>query len=77
MEATLLKTIVENLVDNKEAVSVEKVIEDGKGVYQVKVDEKDMGKVIGKNGKMAFAIRKVVKEAGTSSQRNMKIKFVS
>ena len=53
----ILKTIIENLVDNKEAISIEKVEGDFKDVYKIKVDQSEMGKIIGKQGKIAQAIR--------------------
>ena len=43
----ILKTIIENLVENKEEVTIEKVQEDNKEIYKIKVNKEEMGKVIG------------------------------
>ena len=56
----LVEYLVKELVDNKEAVVIS---EEGETV-SVSVDKKDMGKVIGRGGKIAKAIRAIVKAAG-------------
>ena len=63
----LLITIVKGLVENPDAVSVtvDEVDERGIVVYHLHVAEEDMGRVIGKQGRIAKAIRTVVK-AGTT-----------
>lgn len=55
----LVKYIVDSLVDNKEAV----VITEENDIIKISVDKKDMGKIIGRQGKIAKAIRTVVKSA--------------
>ena len=60
----LIKYIVENLVENKDAISVTSVDESEKvTVVTVLVDKEDVGKVIGRNGKIANGIRTIVKSA--------------
>lgn len=63
----LLKTIACELVENKDAVSVSVDSENEEGVivYHLHVAENDMGRVIGKQGRIAKAIR-VVMRAGAS-----------
>lgn len=63
----LLKTIACELVENKDAVSVSVDPENEEGVivYHLHVAENDMGRVIGKQGRIAKAIR-VVMRAGAS-----------
>ena len=57
----ILKTIIENLVDEKDKVEISRV-DDEKGVLlKVKVADEDMGKVIGKQGRIAKAIRTIIK----------------
>ena len=57
----VLKTIIENLVENKEAVQITR-IDDERGILlKVKVADEDMGQVIGKQGRIAKAIRTVMK----------------
>ena len=70
----ILKTIITNLVDNKEAVQVTRV-DDEKGVLlKVKVTDEDMGKVIGKQGRIAKAIRTVIK--AITSKENKKVGII-
>lgn len=63
----LLITIVKGLVENPDAVSVtvDDVDERGIVVYHLHVAEEDMGRVIGKQGRIAKAIRTVVKAGAT------------
>ena len=53
----ILKTIIESLVDQKDQIQITRV-DDEKGVLlKVKVAESDMGKIIGRQGRIAKAIR--------------------
>jgi len=59
----LVLTIAKALVDSPDQVSVSTTEKDGETVVELKVAETDMGKVIGKQGRIAKAIRIVVKAA--------------
>ena len=61
----LLLAVARGLVEDKEAVqvTVDPMREDGTVVYHLKVAEADMGRVIGKQGRIAKAIRVVVRAA--------------
>ena len=61
----LIITIVKGLVDDKDAVSVtvDEPKEDGTVVYHLHVAPDDMGRVIGKQGRIAKAIRTIVRSA--------------
>ncbi len=72
----ILKTIIENLVDNKEAVSIEKEDGDFKDIYKIKVDKEEMGKVIGRQGKIAQAIRTIAKSLGAKDKKRVDVEFV-
>ncbi len=63
----LIISITKGLVNDKEAISVtvDEPTEDGTVVYHLHVAQEDMGCVIGKQGKIAKAIRTVVKSANT------------
>ena len=65
----LLITIVKGLVENPDAVSVtvDEVDDRGVVVYHLHVAEDDMGRVIGKQGRIAKAIRTVVRAAANRS----------
>lgn len=67
----LVKYIVTALVDNKELVSVS---EDG-DVILIKVAKDDMGKVIGKQGRIIRSIRSVVKAASIKQGRNCTVEI--
>jgi len=63
----LIAEIVKGLVDNKEGVSIVKdePNEEGVIVYHIRVAPEDMGRVIGKQGRIAKAIRTVVRSAAS------------
>jgi predicted RNA-binding protein YlqC (UPF0109 family) len=65
----ILKVIISNLVDNKEAVSIEKNEVDGREIYKVKVAQDEMGKIIGRQGKIAQSIRTIMKSLGSKMHR--------
>lgn len=59
----LVKYIVSSLVEDKEAVSVNSKEEENAVVIEVSVAPQDTGKIIGKNGKVAQAIRSILHSA--------------
>lgn len=68
----VLKTIIDTLVNNPEDVIIEEKVVDEKHVsYIVKLSKSDMGRVIGKQGKIATAIRTVMKSI--AGQENKKV----
>ncbi len=67
----LLHMIATELVDNKEMVSVSQIEEDDKIILQLKVAPEDMGKVIGKQGRIAKSIRTIIK--ATTSHEAKKV----
>ncbi|MCK2001859.1 KH domain-containing protein [[Brevibacterium] frigoritolerans] len=67
----LIETIVSALVDYPEKVIVTSKEESDRIVYILSVHKEDMGKVIGKQGRVAKAIRTVVYAAGSSQQKKI------
>ena len=69
----LLYAMVEELVEDKSAIeiSVDEPTEDGTVVYHLHVAAGDMGRVIGKQGRIAKAIRTVVKAASSKSSKKV------
>ena len=53
----LISYITVNLVDHPEDVTIQKADRQGREIYQVRVNSEDLGKVIGKGGQTARAIR--------------------
>ncbi len=71
----LLITIVKGLVENPDAVTVTVDEPDERGivVYHLHVAEDDMGRVIGKQGRIAKAIRTVVKAGATRTGERVQV----
>ena len=65
----LVEVIAKALVDNPDAVSVMEKEEGEETVLELTVDPSDMGKVIGKQGRIAKAIRSVVKAAASREDK--------
>ncbi len=67
----LLEFLVRALVEDPDAVRVEELEEDGDLVYEISVAEGDLGRVIGKGGRVANAIRTVAKAAAVRLDRRV------
>lgn len=61
----LLEYVARHLVDEPDEVRVEEVEEEGTLVLELRVAPDDMGKVIGKRGRIARALRQLVRAAGS------------
>ena len=72
----VLETIAKSLVDFPEAVSVNEVAGEDSTVLELRVSESDMGKVIGKQGRIAKAIRTVVKAAASRENKHVVVEIV-
>jgi uncharacterized protein len=73
----LLEYLAEGLVDEPEGVSVEQFEEDdGTIVLELCVADADYGKVIGRGGRTAHALRTVVKAAATNAGRRVLVDIV-
>jgi predicted RNA-binding protein YlqC (UPF0109 family) len=67
----LLEFLVKALVEDPSAVVVEELEENGDLVYEITVAEGDLGRVIGKGGRVANAIRTVAKAAAVRLDRRV------
>jgi len=67
----LLEFITRALVEDPEAVVVEEVTEDGDLIYEITVADDDLGRVIGKSGRVANAIRVIAKAAAVRLDRRV------
>ncbi|MBQ3574309.1 MAG: KH domain-containing protein [Clostridia bacterium] len=72
----LVKYIAASLVDKPEAVDVREVENEDGIVIELRVDPDDMGKVIGKQGRIAKAIRTVVKAASAKSEKPVFVEII-
>lgn len=70
-----METIVKALVDNPEAVRIDEKQDDDLTVYELHVADSDMGKVIGKQGRIAKALRTVVKAAATRADQRVTVEI--
>ncbi len=71
----LVKYIVEQLVDDKQAVSITTQVADGVETVSIHVAENDIGKVIGKQGKIAMSIRTLAKAVGMKEGKRYNIEI--
>lgn len=72
----LVEVIAKALVKNPEQVSVTVVEEDNSTVLELRVASDDMGKIIGKQGRIAKAVRTVVKAAATRANKKVTVEIV-
>ena len=72
----LVEFIAKELVDHPEDVSVTEVDKDDIMTLELRVHPDDMGKVIGKQGKIAKAIRTVVKAASMKENKKVHVEIV-
>ena len=72
----LLETIVTNIVDNPEEVSINKVEGSKSIILELNVVDEDMGKVIGKKGRIAKAIRTVLKAAASKKEKRVILEII-
>jgi predicted RNA-binding protein YlqC (UPF0109 family) len=72
----LVTFVAKSLVDDPDAVSVEVHEEDGGQVIELTVAEDDMGKVIGRNGSVAKALRTLLKVVATREGQSISLEIV-
>lgn len=71
----VVEYIVKCLVVNKDKVSVSESEENGEIILRVSVAEDDMGRVIGRKGKIASSIRAIVKSISSRENKRVFVKF--
>ena len=72
----LLAFLAKSLVDHPEDVSVTKVDGENNVVYELRVNDSDMGKVIGKQGRIAKSIRTIIKSASSKEDKRVIVDIV-
>lgn len=73
---SLVEYIVKQLVNQKDQVNVSRVEREDAVVIEVRVAQEDMGKIIGKQGKIARAIRTVVKAASSKEEKRVIVDII-
>ncbi|MCL2608586.1 MAG: KH domain-containing protein [Treponema sp.] len=76
MEKDLIEFIAKCIVDDPLRVSVVEVEGDRSDVLELRVAEEDLGKVLGKQGRIAKAMRTVLLSAGTRTGRHMSLEII-
>lgn len=71
-----LEAIITSLVNDKEAVSINEIDGEKSIVMEVKVADSDMGKVIGKEGRIAKAIRTIMKALAAKEGKKVTVEFI-
>jgi predicted RNA-binding protein YlqC (UPF0109 family) len=71
-----LQNIVTAIVENTEAVQIDEVEENGVVTFSIKVAKEDMGKIIGKEGKVIRGIRNVMKIPAMKNNKKVIISLV-
>ena len=69
----LIERIVHAMVDNPEQVKIDEILGSQTTVYEIRVAKNDIGKVIGKHGNNAKAIRTILAAASARAQRGRAI----
>ena len=72
----ILEIIIKNLVEDENSVSLTEKEENGTIILEVKVSDKDMGKVIGRQGRIAKAIRTVMKSVSAKEHKKVNVEFL-
>ncbi|HSG86513.1 MAG TPA: KH domain-containing protein [Candidatus Limnocylindrales bacterium] len=72
----LVEYVARSLVDDPAAVEVEVIEEDGQTILELHVAEDDMGKVIGRNGSVAKALRTLLKVSAARDGESVQLEIV-
>ena len=71
-----LKVIISNLVENRDQVEITKKEEEKQTIFEVRVAKEDMGKVIGRQGRLAKSIRTVMKSVAAKEHKKVLVEFI-
>ena len=72
----ILETIILGLVEKKDQVEIKETQDEKTITFEVKVAEGDMGKVIGRQGRLAKSIRTVMKSLAGKEHKKVSIEFI-
>ena len=72
----ILETIIKNIVENPDEVTITEKEEENKVIFEVKVAESDMGRIIGKQGKVANSIRTLMIALNSKDKKKVSIEFL-
>ncbi len=72
----LVETVCKALVDNPEEVNVTQIDGEQTSILELRVHQSDLGKVIGKQGRTARAIRTILAAAGMKNKRRFNLEII-
>ena len=72
----VLEVIAKSLVENPDEVNVTEIVNEDSTTLELRVADGDMGKVIGKQGRIAKAIRTVVKAAASREDKHVSVEIL-
>lgn len=73
----LLETIVKALVDSPDKVEILETSVDNVSVLEIRVAQEDVGKVIGKEGRIANSIRTVMKASAAKQEKKVSVEIIA
>ena len=71
-----LQAIITSLVNDEQSVSINEIDGEKSIVFEVKVAQNDMGKVIGREGRIAKAIRTIMKALAAKEGKKVSVEFI-
>ena len=72
----VLQTIIEAIVEDKSQIQITEKEGERETIFEVKVSKEDMGRVIGREGRIAKSIRTLFKAVGTKEHKRVTIEFI-
>lgn len=76
MMKDLLEYVVKSLVNNPDSVQIDESENDGEVVFEVRVAPEDMGRIIGKGGRIAKAVRSLMKAASFKENKRANVEII-
>jgi uncharacterized protein len=72
-----VEELLRSVVENPDEVEIDEEVEDGTRIFYVRVNQDDVGKVIGKSGRVVSAVRCVVSAIAAKSREKAFVKIVT
>ncbi len=73
----LVEIIVTNLITKPEELEIKQIENESEIIFEIKVSDEDVGRVIGKKGRIISAVRTVVKAASIGVDKNVMVEIAS
>ncbi len=73
----MVEFLVKSIVDNPQAVEIKEIQGEKVIIYEVKVDNTDVGKVVGRNGRIINSIRTIVRAAASKERKKVSIELMA